>query len=223
LKQNVFLTIICLISFFLSNCASFVERLVIDQYRSAGMPEKIIREKEEEIREYFQDVENQKEKEEDNREYLRNVENRKSYEELLIIEYNQQVKNTISDPEILPFSKKSSIIRIDIAANMDTGKVHEQINRLDNNISSLLAERNLNIISTPSDTADEYIVDINCYFDEISYTFIKIDISIINKSKYYHSQFSIDLDNGVNNKEAFRVIDDLSQICSEKIYLLLTE
>ena len=77
MKQNVFLTIICLISFFLSNCASLVEILVIDQYRSAGMPETIIREKEEEIREYFQDVENQNEKEEDNREYLRNVEKRK--------------------------------------------------------------------------------------------------------------------------------------------------
>lgn len=45
LKQNIFLTIICLISFFLSNCASLVESLVMDQYRSAGMPEEVLKEK----------------------------------------------------------------------------------------------------------------------------------------------------------------------------------
>lgn len=223
MKQNVFLTIICLISFFLLNCANFIESLVIDQYRNAGMPEKIIKEKEEKIRKYFQDLENQNEIEEENIKYLEDVEKRKRYEQLLKEEYEPQIKKTITEPDISPFSKKSSVIRIDIAANVQTGKVYEQINRLDDSISSLLAEKNLNIISNQSETVNEYIVDIDCDFDEITYMFKKIDISIINKSKFYHSYFSIDLEKVFNDKEVVTAFDDLSQICSEKIYLLLTK
>jgi len=214
MKQKIFLAVICLMSFFFTNCSSLIEGLLLDEYRRAGMSEEILNEKEREIKKYFQDVEKKDEDEQ---------QKKNGYEQQMKYEREQQMKKTFSEPDMPSFSKILSVIRIDSTANVHNIEVDEQVNKFENNISSLLTEKNIHIISDPSDAGEAYIVDINCYFNEISHAFIKIDISIINKSKFYHSNFSVDLENGLNDKEKIMTIEDLSQICSEKIYLLLTE
>jgi hypothetical protein len=159
------------------------------------MPEEIINEHEMEIENYYHVLES-------------NYENK------------QQMEDTFLELDISSFNKDLTIIRIDSSSKLQTVEINEQVNQLKNDISSLLTEKKIDIISAPSEIPFEYIVDINCIYNKISHTFTKIDITVLKKSKY-HGHFSIDLSNGLNEEEVKIPMGDLSQICSETIYLLI--
>ena len=93
MKQKILLTVICLMSFFCTNCSSLIEGLLLNQYRRAGMPEEILNEKEKEIQKYFLDAERKMEDEQQ-------VKNKDEH----------QIKNAFSEPDIPSFNKILSVI-----------------------------------------------------------------------------------------------------------------
>ncbi len=78
-----------------------------------------------------------------------------------------------------------------------------------------------NSINRSSDLTDsDYAVIIIYNFNEITNTFMNLDISIFKKSKLY-GHFSKDLTTGQFNKNSVIFYEDLGQICSRTIRILL--
>lgn len=132
------------------------------------------------------------------------------------IEQTKENSTSVFDEDSL--GKGFTSIKINSVANIQNREVDEILNKLENYITSLLAEKKINKASTS--TTPDYVITINYNFNEITNAFANLDISILKKSKLY-GHFSIDLTTGQFNKDELIFYKDLGQICARTINILL--